>query len=119
VCEAFSKRLAQDLEYMADEVVPWGGFAEIAGFARLRPRTWRYAGYCWTDGEPHLLLKMKASPGVVLGGAFGVREQISRIRCSPQATYEGLCTFLENLRVEGITIPAFAHKGNPLRLEIP
>jgi hypothetical protein len=32
-------------------VVPWGGFAEIVGFARLRPRTWGYAGYCWTDGN--------------------------------------------------------------------
>jgi len=59
---SFSKRLAQDLEYMADEVVPWCGFAEIPGFARLRLRTRGYAGYRWTEGELHLLLRMKASP---------------------------------------------------------
>jgi hypothetical protein len=44
------------------EVISWGGFAEIASFVRLRARTRRYAGYRWPVGEPHLLLRMKASP---------------------------------------------------------
>jgi hypothetical protein len=78
---SFSKRLAQDLEYMADDVVLWCGFAEIAGFARLRLRTRGYAGYRWTEGELHLLLRMKASPLSLLY-AFGM----SKIKASTSSS---------------------------------
>jgi hypothetical protein len=86
----FSKRLAQDLEYMADEVVPWCGFAEIAGFARLRPRTRGYAGYCWTEGELHLLLRMEASPLSLLY-ASGLSKIKASTSLSSSFPPESLC----------------------------
>jgi hypothetical protein len=71
------------------EVVPWYGFAEIAGFARLRPRTWGYAGYCWTDGEPHLL-RMRASPLFLLC-AFGLSKIKASTSSSSSFQAESVC----------------------------
>jgi hypothetical protein len=72
------------------EVIPWGGFAEIAGFVRLRPRTREYPGYCWTKGELHLLLKMKASL-LSLFCAFGLLKIKSSTSSSSSFQPESVC----------------------------